>query len=174
MADRFLFLGSGYRRQADDEGRSGARTGAVRFDVSVVQLHQSFSERQPDAEAGALAIRTLLDLNEHVEDARKVGGIDADTRIAQRDDCLACGDRCGDRNVPTAIGELHGIVQDVCERLRQPRQICIDPEGSLRQIHLQDMSGGMAQRCRCFERAGDDGSQVDALAAQLDLVARDP
>ena len=49
---------------------------------AAVQLDQAPRERQADAKSAAGAVERMVDLHEHVEDARELGRLDADARIA--------------------------------------------------------------------------------------------
>ena len=77
-------------------------------------------------------LSTLFDLHEHVEDAGEQRRLDPDAGVADLDDGFIDIHRRGHRDAPAAVGVLHGVVQQVGERLRQPREVGVDPQAANR------------------------------------------
>jgi hypothetical protein len=98
-------------RQPHGERRAGTRPAAVRLDVTLVEFDQPPGQGQTDSQIGAGPARTLLDLHEHVENARQKRRVDANSGIGQDDHRFAGVHRSRQRDVPSAIGVLHRIVQ---------------------------------------------------------------
>ena len=105
------------KRQPGEERAAVADAAAACFERAAVQLHQTPGERQADAEPAATR-SNLVGLHEHVENARQLGGIDADAEslIATVAGPRSTADMKAD--TPAAIGIFRGVVEEVADRLR--------------------------------------------------------
>src|SRR2546423_479527 len=75
--------------------------------------------------------------------------------------------------VPAGLGVLGGVVEKIGEGLRQPRQIRIKRDRLSGECHQELVFAGIDQRPARFNRHAHNLGQLDALAAKLELVARD-
>ena len=83
--------------------------------------------------------------------------------------------RFGDEpDVPAGGRELHRIVQEVDEDLRQTDRIAINRDGLVRQGDRQRVTRRSDPWTRELHRRVDEGCQVQPLLAKLDLPLRDP
>src|SRR5436190_2221369 len=171
---RFLSRRCRRRRQADDEGAAAIRSGAVGLDCAAVELDEASGQRQADAQAAERAVAARQELREHIEDPRQHLRRNADAGVGDRN--LGGGSRFAgpDRDPAAEPGVLHGVVQDVRDRLADPRRIGVRPERMIGQIDRDRLRPRIDERSRRFDGAVHDAPQVDAAGPQFDLVLRDP
>ena len=74
---------------------------------------------------------------------------------------------------PPRSVNLHGVVQQVADDLRQPRRVGVEIDRLRRQRDRQLVVHALVQRADGLDGLLDDGRELDALFAQLDLASRD-
>lgn len=112
-------------------------------------------------------------LHEEVEDAQQQVRRQAGAVVDHPDggDCAA--GRRGDGKAAAAGRVLGRVRQQVQQHLGQPQRIAIHDQ-PLRDLHLDGVPGGFNGRNHRLDGPRHDVGQIDPLAAQLDLAARDP
>ena len=132
--------------------------------------------REPEAEAALRAVERLALLHEQVEDARQHLRRDADAGVAHAQDdrrspsrAARDGDAC--RRGSVYLAALVSRLATTCARRTG---VAVDGEaaGAARRRSSWWLPL-LEQRARHLDRLGDDLGQLDRLALELDLAARD-
>src|SRR6185436_13889903 len=98
----------------------------------------------------------------------------ADTVVLDRHDYIAAVARRPQSDVALARREFESVVEQVAKYLGEPDRIGMDVNRLGRQVDFEAMGGLFRERLTDFERQLDDGRQVEARQAQIDLAAADP
>ena len=149
-----------------DAGARGAHAAAVHLDDLP---HQ----REPDAEPAVGAVEGAVDLGEEVEDVAQHLRRNADPVVAHRDHRLVLLGMELEPDAPAFRGVLGGVVEEVADHLGQAGGVALHLERARRQRHHQLLAARVDQRPRGLDRARDHRGEVDRLALQRDLAARD-
>ena len=115
--------------------RCRARAVAARLDRAAVQLDEAPRQRQADAEAAVRAVAMLLELREHVEDARQHVRRDADAGVLARARCVGVRRRCAlTRMRPPRSVYLAALFSRFANTCASRVEVGVDPERRVRQV----------------------------------------
>ena len=135
-----------------------------------MKLDEHPHQHEAHAESSRRAIRGALSLNEQVEGPRQQLWRHPDTVIAHRDHRLAALRGRDDRELPTGVSVLRGVVDQVPEHLDQTHRIrlhhdCLGIERERQLVPFFD-----DQRAAHLHCLPEDHVQIDALLLDLDLT----
>ena len=151
-----------------------AHAGAAHVDPAVVHFNQPVCERQADAQTAGRSIENVPFLVKHLEQVRERLGRDADPGVADAQYRVTAFHVRGHRDLSTARRELHRIVQHVREHLYEAGRIAVNPDRRRRRLHIESMLGSLCEGHRAFQRDLYQIRQPHTLAAEPDLVRRNP
>ena len=140
---------------------------------SAVQRDQVLHQREADAQAALRAIGRARRLLEQVEDPRQHLGGDADPVVLHGQDQLPVVRGDAELDVAAGIGVAGGVGQQIGDHLREADRIGVAEKAALFAMNRQPVMPLLEQVARHLDRLGGDVGQVDDLAPQLDLAARD-
>src|SRR5690348_3102062 len=161
------------QRQAYGESRPVTGARAVRFDMVAVELDQALHQGEPDAEPAFGAIERTLHLGEHFEYPRQQRGLDADPAVLHVDPDLVDFARRGKFDDAARFRILGGIGEQVGKNLCEAHRIGVEQDRGSGKILDHGLAALVDERADGFQRHRDDGTEIDACAAQLELAARD-
>ena len=135
--------------------------------------HELPHDAEADPEAPTRRSRRLIELREHVEDARQGIGRDADAVVRHADDDRAALRPGVEAKVAPFFGVLDRIVEEVGQYLGEPREVRLQEHRLFGEIDHEVAARGVHGRPHGLEGVFHDRGQGDPLLAQLDLATAD-
>lgn len=130
--------------QADGEGSAMPRI-ALDFDVPAMGLHDPPRGGEAQADAGNVAVASILQTMEGLEETRELLPVDADPFVGDRDPCLVAVLGQHDADAAALGRVLDGVVEEVRQHLPETRRIAVDVH-ALRDDDLDPMLVGSQLR----------------------------
>jgi hypothetical protein len=113
-----------------------------------VQRHEPPREREPDAEPALGALERALALREEVEDALEERGRNPEPVVAHLDDAFVAFSHGPTRRSPAFRGVLGGVVEQVEDDLREPRDVAVHHDGQADQVDFEAVAPAVDERAR--------------------------
>jgi len=142
---------------------------------SAVHGHQCPHQGQSDAEPALRAIQGSRRLHEQIEDALEQIGTNAGAVVPDPHHGVPVLQRGLDADVTARVRVLRGVVQEVRLDLLESSGVARRRPGRRgRALPVSRIPACLHRAAQRIARVLDDGSKVDRLALELDLVLRDP
>ena len=169
----FRFRASVHEGETDDELRAATRAVAPRVHRAAMKLRQILHQGEPEAEATLAPRQRAVGLDEGLEHAGDGSRLHPDAGVPDRELRLAVvrGEPHGDG--ASARRELRGVEEEVTEHLRDTGGVPVDAGGASLEEDVEGEAGIAEERAEVVRRACHQVPQVEPLALENHLAARE-